>query len=52
VEYTPGHEAAAQGVARSLSVTTVQPMESATASLAGSASVAVIVGLDKAATVP
>jgi hypothetical protein len=52
VEYAPGHRADAQGVASSLSVTSVQPMESATASLAGSASVVVIVGLDKAATAP
>lgn len=52
VEYAPGHRADAQGVAHSLSVTSVQPMESATAPLAGSSSVVVIVGLDKAATVP
>lgn len=52
VEYAPGHKADAEGVARSISVTGVQPMESATASLAGSASVAVVVGLDKAATSP
>jgi hypothetical protein len=52
VEYTHGHRAAAEGVARTLSVTHVQPMESATASLSGSATVVVIVGLDKAATVP
>jgi hypothetical protein len=52
VEYTSGHQADAQGVARSLSVTRVQPVESGAAALAGSASVVVIVGLDKAATVP
>jgi polyisoprenyl-teichoic acid--peptidoglycan teichoic acid transferase len=52
VEYTTGHKAEAEGVARSLSVTKVQPIEATTASLAGSASVVVIVGLDKAATVP
>ena len=52
VEYTPGHRSAAEGVARSLAVTTVQPIESSTAALSGSASVAVVVGLDKAATVP
>ena len=44
VEYTAGHQAEAQGVARSLSVTRVQPVESGAASLAGSASVVVIVG--------
>lgn len=52
VEYSHGHQADAEGVARALSVTRVQPMESATASLAGSATVVVVVGLDKAATVP
>ncbi len=52
VEYAPGHKADAEGVARSISVTGVQPMESATASLAGPASVAVVVGLDKAASSP
>ncbi len=52
VQYTPGHKADAEGVARSLSVTGVEPMESTTASLAGPASVAVVVGLDKAATSP
>jgi hypothetical protein len=52
VEYAPGHEAEAQNVARSLAVTHVQPLESGAASLAGSAAVVVIVGLDKAATVP
>jgi hypothetical protein len=52
VEYTRGHEADAQGVARSLDVSRVQPIEASTASLSGSAAVVVIVGLDKAATVP
>lgn len=52
VEYTHGHRADAEGVARTLSVTHVQPMESTAASLSGSATVVVIVGLDKAATVP
>jgi hypothetical protein len=52
VEYTHGHRADAEGVARTLSVTHVQPMDSATSSLSGSATVVVVVGLDKAATVP
>ena len=52
VEYASGHRADAEGVARSLAVTQVQPIESAVASLAGSANVVVIVGADKAATVP
>jgi LytR cell envelope-related transcriptional attenuator len=52
VEYKPGHSAEAQGVAHSLNVTRVQPIESATAALAGSASVAVVVGLEQAANVP
>ncbi len=50
VEYASGHQADAEGVARSLSVTQVQPMESAVAALAGSAKVVVIVGADKATT--
>lgn len=52
VEYTHGHRGDAEGVARTLSVTHVQPMEASTTSLAGSATVVVIVGLDKSATVP
>jgi LytR cell envelope-related transcriptional attenuator len=52
VQYANGHQTEAQGVARSLSVTQVQPMEAAVASLAGSAKVAVIVGADMAATAP
>ncbi len=52
VQYAGGHQAEAEGVAHSLSVTQVQPMETAVASLAGSAKVVVIVGTDKAATVP
>jgi hypothetical protein len=52
VEYASGHQAEAEGVARSLSVKKVQPLESAVAALAGSAQVVVIVGADKATTVP
>jgi hypothetical protein len=52
VEYASGHRTDAQGVARSLGVAQAQPMEAAVASLSGSATVVVIVGLDKAATVP
>jgi LytR cell envelope-related transcriptional attenuator len=52
VEYASGHRADAQSVARSLGVAQAQPMEAAVASLSGSATVAVIVGLDKAATAP
>jgi len=44
--------AEAEGVAHSLDVSQVQPLEPAVATLAGSASVVVIVGADKAATVP
>jgi hypothetical protein len=51
VEYTSGHRADAQGVARKLEVTRVQPMESAVSSLAGAATVVVIAGEDKAAAV-
>jgi hypothetical protein len=50
VEYAHGHQAEAQGVARSLSVTRVQPLEAATASLAGSATVVVVVGADEASS--
>jgi LytR cell envelope-related transcriptional attenuator len=52
VEYSSGHSSEAQGVARAIGVSQAQPMEGTVASLAGSATVVVIVGLDKAATVP
>jgi LytR cell envelope-related transcriptional attenuator len=47
VEYASGHKAEAEGVARSLSVSHVLPIEAAVTALAGSASVVVIVGADK-----
>ena len=52
VQFATGHQADAEGVARSLSVKQVQPMEAAVASLAGSARVVVIVGADTAAKLP
>jgi hypothetical protein len=52
VQYASGHRADAEGVARALGAGQPQPMEAAVASLSGSATVVVIVGLDKAATVP
>jgi hypothetical protein len=52
VEYAAGHRADAEGVAHSLAVSRVQPMEAAVASLGGSAKVVVIVGADKAAAGP
>jgi len=52
VEYASGHQGDAEGVARSLGVGQAQPMEASVASLSGSATVVVIVGPDKAATVP
>jgi hypothetical protein len=52
VEYASGHKADAEAVARSLAVTSVQPIEEAVASLAGSAKVVVIVGADKATASP
>jgi hypothetical protein len=52
VQYASGHQSDAQGVARSLSVSQVQPMEAAVSSLSGTAKVVVIVGADQAATVP
>jgi hypothetical protein len=52
VQYATGHQAEAQAVARKLGVSLAQPIEATVASLAGSATVVVIVGLDKAATSP
>ena len=52
VEYVGGHQAEAEGVARSLSVTHVLPIEAGVSALAGSANVVVIVGADKAASSP
>jgi len=52
VEYASGHRADAEGVARAVGVSQVQPLEATVSSLSGSATVVVIVGLDKAATVP
>jgi LytR cell envelope-related transcriptional attenuator len=52
VEYASGHKTEAQSVAQALGVSQAQPIEGTVASLAGSASVVVIVGLDKAATSP
>ncbi len=49
VEYTGGHRPEAEAVARSVSVTHVLPIEAGVTALAGSASVVVIVGADKAA---
>ena len=46
VEYASGHQAEAEGVARTLSVKDVQPLEAAVAGLAGSAQVVVVVGTD------
>jgi hypothetical protein len=48
VQYTHGHRADAQAVAKSLNVTQVQAIESSTASLAGSATVVVLAGADQA----
>jgi hypothetical protein len=47
VEYVSGHQAEAEGVARSANVTHVEPIEAAVTALAGSANVVVIVGADK-----
>jgi hypothetical protein len=51
IEYSSGHHAEAQGVASALSVTQVQPIETAVSSLAGAATVVVIAGEDKASAV-
>jgi LytR cell envelope-related transcriptional attenuator len=48
VEYTHGHRADAQAVAKALNVTQVQAIEPTTASLAGSATVVVLAGADQA----
>ncbi len=47
VEYASGHQAEAEGVAHSLSVSHVLPIEAAVTALAGSAGVVVIVGSDR-----
>jgi hypothetical protein len=51
VEYASGHRLDAQHVAQTLGVTQVQPLDAATAPLAGSSTVVVIAGTDKAALV-
>jgi hypothetical protein len=48
VEYASGHRAEAAQVAQALGVTQVQPIEAAVSPLAGSSTVVVIAGLDKA----
>jgi len=53
VQYTAGHQPEAEAVAKSLSISQVQPIETATSTLAGSsADVVVIVGADKATATP
>jgi hypothetical protein len=49
VEYAPGHKGDAEAVAHTIGVTQAQPLEETVSTLAGSANVVVIVGLDKAA---
>lgn len=49
VEYSSGHRADAQAVAKALNVNDVKPIESSTAQLASSATVVVIAGSDQAA---
>jgi hypothetical protein len=49
IEYSSGHRADAQGVARALNVTQVQAMDSTISGLAGSATVVVLAGADQAA---
>jgi hypothetical protein len=49
VQYTTGHRADGQAVAKALDVTRVQPMEGSTASLASHATVVVVAGADQAA---
>jgi hypothetical protein len=52
VEYSGGHQPEAEGVARSMSVTHVLPVEAAVTALAGSVNVVLIVGADKATQSP
>jgi hypothetical protein len=52
VEYASGHRGDAEGVAHTLGVSQVQPMEAAVGQLAGSANVVVVVGADKASASP
>jgi hypothetical protein len=49
VEYSSGDRADAQGVARALNVTRVEPMDSTISGLSGSAAVVVLAGADQAA---
>jgi LytR cell envelope-related transcriptional attenuator len=49
IEYSSGHRADAQGVAKTLNVTQIQPMDSTISGLAGSATVVVLAGADQAA---
>jgi hypothetical protein len=49
IEYSSGHRADAQGVARTLNVAQVQAMDSTISGLAGSATVVVLAGADQAA---
>jgi hypothetical protein len=51
VEYASGHRADAEQVAKTLGVTQVQPLDSITAPLVGSAAVVVLAGADQAALV-
>jgi hypothetical protein len=51
IEYSSGHRADAQGVARTLNVTQVQPMDSTISGLASSATVVVLAGADQAAQI-
>jgi len=48
VEYASGHRADAEGVASTLGVSRVEPLEAGVGSLAGSANVVVVVGADRA----
>jgi hypothetical protein len=52
VEYVGGHQPEAEGVAHSLGITHVLPIEAGVSALAGSANVVVIVGADRAGQSP
>ena len=47
VQYSAGHRGEAEGVARTLSIGHVVPIESSVSSLSGAANVVVVVGADK-----
>jgi hypothetical protein len=52
VEYVSGHQAEAEGVAHSLTISHVLPVEAGVTALVGSANVVVILGADRVGQSP